>query len=234
MKLLLLVSMIIAAQVSFSQNLSEENYFKFKTMKVTEIADKLPSDYMQIYQAEDCSQQNNLKLNQVSSFTEVSVLIDQIVNLGQKIWPLVEQGKPVVSYKIHSANALPKGLNCWNELTNWNIPNSKLFRVQYENYLGMTVVDFAYRVSFISGGQYKGQGKYIALAQVAPAEINVSWGFNLDALAEAPQVFNHGTQENPVSGLLLTIKWKVVTPLDYNENIKMYHVTGENNIYTLQ
>ncbi|WP_413288509.1 hypothetical protein [Bdellovibrio sp. HCB337] len=165
---------------------------------------------------------------------QAEVIIDQVINLGKKIWAVVETGRPVVNVQAYTANALPKGVQCWSDLSGWQIPQSKVYRVQYENAYGMKVVDFAYRVTFTAGGSVNGQGKYITNATIMPADVNVSWGFTFNASAEVPSVFNTGSKEDPVAGMQLLMKWSVDTVMNHVEQAETFYIGGDNTLKHLE
>ncbi len=164
----------------------------------------------------------------------IDVIIDKIINLGERIWALVQAGKPVVSARGSSANALPTGVNCWNELEGWQMPQSKLYQVQFENGFGSIVVNYTFRVSFIHGGTYKGKGKYITLASIQPSQIDVGWGFKLDAVATVPIVINQGTVADPVAGMQLTMDWQVESSFKTIRRVENFFVNGVGQFQKLK
>ena len=157
---------------------------------------------------------------------EIEVIVDKIINIGKKIWAIVEAGKPVVNVKVDTANALPAGIRCWDELEGWQAPTSKLYQMAYINGFGNAAVTYNFRVSFIAGGSYKGQGKYITLASVQPAKIDVAWGFRFDAAATVPMVFNQGTHVDPLAGMQLAMNWQVKSPLQEIQQAENFFVNG--------
>ena len=157
---------------------------------------------------------------------QIDIIVDKIINIGKKIWAIVEAGKPVVNVKVDTANALPAGIRCWNELEGWQAPTSKLYEMAYINGFGHAAVTYNFRVSFIAGGSYKGQGKYITLASVQPAKIDVAWGFRFDATATVPMVFNQGTHADPLAGMQLDMNWQVKSPLQEIQQAENFFVNG--------
>jgi hypothetical protein len=164
----------------------------------------------------------------------LDVIVDKIINIGKKIWAIVDAGRPVVNIKVDTANALPAGIACWDQLEGWKAPTSKLYQVAYENGFGVEVVTFNFRVSFISGGSYKGQGQYLTLASVQPALVDVSWGFRFDAVATVPMVFNQGTKVNPVAGMQLAMNWKVSTPIQETQQAENFFINGTGDFRKLK
>ena len=67
----------------------------------------------------------------------VVVVLDQVINIGKKVFDVVRAGTPVVNIKRDTANALPSGLKCWSDLGGWKAPKATSYRVVYKNALGM-------------------------------------------------------------------------------------------------
>jgi hypothetical protein len=156
------------------------------------------------------------------------VILDQVVNLGQKMWKLVEENKPVVDWKEPPrATALPKGLENWTQLQGWQNPQARVYRVAFKNLYGVEVVNFKYRVSFTPGGNLKGKGGYLANVSVVPAELSVAWGYKFNASAEVAEVLNAGTQEAPVAGLEVLVRWQVDTVLKHDRGTGAFFVRGD-------
>lgn len=163
----------------------------------------------------------------------LDIIVDQIINTGRKIWAIIDAGRPVVNMKVDVAHALPKGLMCWADLTNWKQPVSKTYRAQYVNGFGANVVDFSFRLNYIYGGSYKGQGQYIANASVAPVKLDVAWGFTFNANAEVPIVFNQGSSDQPLAGMQVNIKWSVDTAIKHSESTEMFFAGGDGTFRRL-
>lgn len=225
---------------------NDSKYFQLGKVKVTEVTDQYPSvePLTQPGLGEECNENQNPNatgldkgvpsLNPTDSLDEISIIIDKIINIGKKVWAVVETGRPVVNIKTYTANALPYGLKCWSDLSGWQVPQSKVYRVEYENLYGMGVVDFAYRVTFTAGGSLKGQGKYITNATIMPADLYVSWGYTFNANAEVPSVFNTGSAEQPVAGMQMLMKWSVDTVMTHAESAETYYVGGDNTMKEME
>ena len=225
----------------------DAKYYTLAKVKMTDVTEQYAAKNHQLAQAglyEDCNANqapNNVKPfdNTVPGISldpidQANIILDKIVNLGKKVWALVETGRPVVNITTYTANALPAGLQCWSDLAGWQIPQSKVYRVQYENAYGMNVVDFAYRVTFTAGGNLNGHGKFLTNATIAPADLNVSWGFNITANAEVPSVFNMGTKEDPVAGMQMLMKWNIKTVMSHVEQAETFYVGGDNTMKHLE
>ncbi len=172
--------------------------------------------------------------NPLNPIDYIEVVVDKIINIGKKIWAIVDAGRPVVNVKVDTANALPAGVRCWDELEGWQVPTSKLYEMSYINGFNSPVVTFNFRVSFISGGKYKGQGQYITLASVQPAKIDVGWGFRFDAVATVPMVFNQGTKADPLAGMQLAMNWQIRTVIQEIQQAENFFVNGQGVLQKLK
>lgn len=226
---------LIVANAQAAANSAE--HYQIRKVVVTEVQDaekmKFMADKIDNF-TQGCNTTNTPNLttpitpkeDPTNPIDYIDVIVDKIINIGKKIWAIVDAGRPVVNVKVDTANALPAGVKCWDELEGWNAPTSKLYQISYENGFGASVVSYGFRVSFIGGGSYKGQGKYVTLASVQPANIHVSWGFRLDAVATVPMVFNQGTKADPLAGLQLAMNWKVSSPLTEIQQAENFFVNG--------
>jgi hypothetical protein len=166
-------------------------------------------------------------LNDVSGDLDMTkVILDQVINIGKTIWNIVEAGKPVVNFNSATANALPSGVRDWTDLQGWKAPRAYLYETTYQNFYGMDVVKFSYRVVYTYGGNIDGKGAYLAQVSVQPAKIDVMWGYTFDADVTVPSVTNAGTRENPVGAAQLVINWKVNTVLKDTRTSQAYYMTG--------
>lgn len=152
--------------------------------------------------------------------------IGTIINYGKEIWKIISENKPVVHIKKASANALPQGVSCWTELQNWNIPQSKAYKVIYTNLFGIDVVSFEFRLHYTYGGQVGEVGQYLANVTVAPMNLEVLWGYTFDAEVEVANVVNLGTHANPLAGMEISMNWKVATVVKEEQTRLIYFVQG--------
>ena len=144
------------------------------------------------------------------------VVVDKIINIGTKIWNVIERGRPVSNYTSTRANALPEGATRWDQLDGWQEPTSKVYGVIYKNMLGMEVVRMVYRVTVLYGGSANGVGRYIGYTSVDPVSITVAPLYQLDATAAVDSVYNTGSRTNPVAGMILNVGWRVRNVLTDN------------------
>lgn len=197
--------------------------YRIAKMSLTDVTESFPNNenFISSPLMDGCNNENsaeiqNKHLSEAANFADLttatgqlSVFIDQVINIGEKIWAVIAKGEPVINIKLASASAVPKGITCWTQLQGWSAPRSKLYRVKYENVLGSTVVDFTFRVISIYGGNYQGNGKYITRATIQVANLRVDWRFDFDVNVDIPIVYNRGTTEDPLGALEIDINWKV-------------------------
>jgi len=63
--------------------------------------------------------------------TGVTDVTGQIVNLAKSLWDIVVENRPVVNIAIDNASALPVGVTAWTQLSSWQVPKGKAYRVNY-------------------------------------------------------------------------------------------------------
>jgi hypothetical protein len=154
--------------------------------------------------------------------------------LGQKIWDVIAKSKPAVNVHLESASALPRGTTCWIDLESWSEPQSKVYSVKYNNLLGITVVEFRFRITYVYGGSYKGTGNYLANASVVPAYLHVAPGFDFDVKAEVPVVYNQGSVVNPLAALQLNLKWNIKSIFEDTQQTESFFINGNGAFRKLQ
>ncbi len=152
--------------------------------------------------------------------------INAIINLGQKVWGMIQANKAVVTTKTQSASGLPAGIKCWDQLENWRAPRSEVYKVSYANAFGFNVIDLEFSLIYSYGGQVNGVGAYLTNATIQYRKLDVSWGFTVDANVEVPMVTNVGKSTNPVAGMELTLRWKIDS-LSHTERTASFFVYGD-------
>ena len=174
--------------------------------------------------------------NSEDPLDQVITKIDKLIALGEKIWAIVEKGKPVIRTTFTpSVSVLPgikneNGRATFDQMENWEAPQFKKFNVVYKNGYGMKVVKFSFIVSFQYGGSYNGQGLYLNALNVIATNISVAWGFNFDASSSLITISNRGTTDNPVAGATMQITHKVVSPVKEVMSAIIFDVDGRGNI----
>jgi hypothetical protein len=160
--------------------------------------------------------------------------LNDIVAFGEKLWKLVEAGRPVVSFRTPLVHALPSNIRCWADLVGWHAPKSSLWEIRYRNGFGAEVVKFRYRLVYSYGGGQDGQGRYLANVTVVPAELNVAWGFKFDAEVNVGRAINTGTRQNPLAGLQIQVRWNIKSVVKEGIQTENYFVQGDGSLQRLQ
>lgn len=237
------VAMTVVAGVTAHAQVDDNTakYFEITGVVTKEIPKNLMADYGSMTAVPDgiamgtCNQTNRpfaaedgaAVFNPIEALDSTSLILDKIVNLGRKVWDLVQAGKPVLNIQTDVATGLPQGTRCWLDLQTWAVPESRVYSVAFRNGFGMDVVKLSYRVLWLPGGSVDGAGKYIGYAAIVPTDSSVSWGFNLNAKATVPMVFNMGTKVDPVAGMNLSMIYRVETPFQTSEQSQSYYVNGK-------
>lgn len=240
MKAMVVIAMVLGMGLTAQAQMAPE-YYQIKSVQVREVVGA--PQFYQLDQpglGQECNESEKKPVgifsDQVAggALDQLNVIVDQIINIGKKIWGIVNAGRPVVNVKFDTANALPKGLQCWVDLQGWSIPESKVYRVTYENGFGAEVVDFGFRVVYTAGGNLDGVGKYITNATMMPSNIDVSWGFTLNAEASVPSVFNMNTKQNPVAGMQMVMNWNVDTVVQSSKSAETFYIGGDGQFKHLK
>lgn len=155
------------------------------------------------------------------------VFLDRIVNLGLKLWKVVEDNRPVVDVRTQYANALPQGVPDWSSLSGWERPEATVYALRAKNLYGVTVVNLRYMVQRTRGGSYGGKGRYLHAVSAVPLRVEAAWGYRVTLSAEAPSVANVGTSEDPVAGMVLNVGWAVDTVLKSGRGTAVYYLQGD-------
>jgi hypothetical protein len=183
---------------------------------------KLPSE-IEVLMAE-------AKKNRNKGLGEIIMATKQLIALGKEIYKIIEAGKPVVSVNSTPISVLPKDekgdyVDAMN-LSNWQMPKVKKFRVAAKNYLGMTPVSFEFMMIFTPGGKWNGKGAYLTSTQIKPTTVDVSWGYSVDATFKVQSIINQGSVDSPVAGAVLMIDYTIKTVLKESRNSRTFFVNG--------
>ena len=158
-----------------------------------------------------------------------TVILDQIINIGQKIWKIVVDNKPVVDVKTQYATALPEGVKGWAAMGGWQRPKGTIYQLTAKNAYGGQVINLRYQVLRTAGGSYKGTGKYLTAVTVEPLLVEVAWGyhFSMDASVPDTSIVNVGTTENPVAAMMAQLGWHISTPIKDSQGKGIYYLQGD-------
>ena len=160
---------------------------------------------------------------------DVIPILDSIVNLGQKIWKIIEDNKPIVDVKTQYATALPEGIKSWTQMGGWQRPKGTIYQLTAKNAYGSQVINLRYQVLRTTGGSYKGTGKYLTAVTVEPLLIEAAWGYRLSVDASVPDssVVNVGTTEVPVAAMMAQLGWRISTAIKVSQGKGIYYLQGD-------
>jgi hypothetical protein len=156
------------------------------------------------------------------------VIIEKIINLGQKIWKIIEDNQAVSEVQHKYANALPAGVRGPEELDGFSPMQHRSYRMYGKNWYGMTVYDVTYTLVHRYGGSYQGRGKYLDGVTVLPNHVSTLWGYTLSMGVDNVSTVNVGTRENPVGSIMMQMTFKVGTVIKKSEYRGLYEFRGDS------
>ena len=169
---------------------------------------------------------------------EVIAIIDGIMAIGEKVWKIVDAGRPVIRTQFApSISALPElagESGALRKMANWSVPKIRSYRISYLNGFNQEVVAFTYTVYFQFNGSYQGRGKYITNLKVQASNIYSAWGFSLDAASELVGIANVGSEAAPVASAIIQIAYGVKGLLNEVRSTQSFYVDGVGNVKIMQ
>ena len=169
----------------------------------------------------------------IGQLTQAEIIVDKIINIGTKIWNVLEKGKPVASFRNAKATAVPQNITAWQQLEGWKNPQSKYYEILYKNVYGVEVAKLVYKIIYLTGGSHKGTGKYIGYVSVEPQEFKTAYLYTFNVQAAVESVYNKGTSQNPLAGMIINVNWTVSTILKTETQSYSYHIDGLGNFSAL-
>ncbi|MFA6584774.1 MAG: hypothetical protein WCS77_10795, partial [Elusimicrobiaceae bacterium] len=154
---------------------------------------------------------------------------ERIINLAEKIFKIISDNKPVVNVTVNYANAVPKGMTHWTDLSGWEMPKAYGYEFVMKNVYGLRTVGMKYQVIFTYGGNMDGKGKYLTGVTVQPISLDVAWAYNVNVRCEVPDstIVNAGTKENPVAAMQVVMFISVDTIVAHREYRDIFYVRGD-------
>ena len=156
-------------------------------------------------------------------------LIDQIVNLVDKIFSVIAKGQPVVNINVNYANAVPYGVSHWTQLQGWKTPVTRRYGFYAKNLYGIKVVDVEYQVHYTYGGSLNGVGQFLTGVTVEPIKVDTAWGYTVDMTAEVPDstITNVGTSEYPIAAMQVQLRYSIHTIIKDSQERQIFYVRGD-------
>ena len=153
--------------------------------------------------------------------------ITEVVNLGEKIWKIIEKNKPVLNVKYAYANAVPKGVKGPEELEGFTPMNYRSFRKSGKNWFGSTVFDVTYTLAHRYNGSFQGRGKYLDAVTVLPHKVDVLWGYTVNFNVNRVSTANVGNEKAPLASVVMEMDFQVSTMLKASQYRNMYEFRGD-------
>jgi hypothetical protein len=224
LKSLFIASLLLTSSISFANQDYDPNLF---------------IDSVEVYEVETpkALAQNLVEIRSDKSLEEIALIIDGLLAIGKKVWPVIDANRPVIntSTLAPSISIIPEvepgaAKAELAKMANWSAPKSVSYRVVYRNVFKMEVVSFTYTIMFQYNGSYKGKGKYITSLKTQASEVSAAWGFNFDAASELVNIANVGSDEAPVASGILQVSYKVRGLLNEMRNAQSFYVDGKGDI----
>ena len=167
----------------------------------------------------------------------VIMVVDKLIAIGQKIIPTIEKGKAVVTNNPMSAVSVLPRIDTKDpvvhDMGGWTIPKTKHYKITYKNGFGYDVVTFVYSITYQYNGTYGGKGKYLTGIRASARNINISWGFDLDASSQLLQISNVGTQQNIIAGATIDMSYTVKNWTRTITTNESFFIAGDGRLYKL-
>ncbi len=220
LKSLLLLSVLLFSQLSFA----DQDFEKVVTVDVSELS-SLGSSY-------------ELPGASANPVEEISMIIDSLIALGKKVWPIIEAGRPILTNGLVPAiSILPRmegTSGVLYQMANWSLPSTRTYRISYKNVYGLEVIGFTYTIYFQHGGSLNGVGKYVTSLLVQASDIYAAWGgFKFDVTSELVSIANVGTVEAPVASAIIKINCKAKSILNEDQSSQSFYVDGNGRFKAL-
>ena len=152
-----------------------------------------------------------------------------IVNIGEKVWKLIEKNKPVVDVRYTYANAIPECVKSSSELERFSDLQSRSFRMHAKNWFGSTVYDVTYTLLHRFGGSYKGRGQFLENVTVLPSKVSALWGYTVNMNVTNVSAVNVGTTDSPIGSVLMDMNFSVSTVFKAHQVRSVFQFRGDSN-----
>lgn len=168
-----------------------------------------------------------------------------VVALGEAIYDLVNKGKPSNVTEYAPISVVPRDPNVPRdpsqplvyldpfELEGFSMPVEKNFMAKVKDFKGKEAVQFTYKVVYSYGGSYNGKGKYLTNVMIVPGSIKTGYGWEFNASMKPAMIMNHGTKDDPIAGVMLTIKYQMNGMRTAHERNDTIHITGAGQLKNL-
>lgn len=156
------------------------------------------------------------------------IVLERIINLGLKIWDIIERNQPVASAYNQYANALPHGVRSAMDLENFSELQTQTFRRYGKNGYGFTSYEVIYTLIHRYGGQYNHSGKYLTDVTILPNKVYALWPNKVSLSVQNVSVSNRGTREEPVASVLMEMNLRIKNILVDQNYKSIYEFKGDS------
>ncbi len=168
----------------------------------------------------------------IAAIKNGDIILDQVINIGTKIWQLIEKGKPTVHVGFPYAHAMPAGIQSPMQLEGFSDLNYTSYKTTYQNPFGTKVFDLVYTTVHQYGGSVAENGQYLGNVTILPSKVSVAWGYDVSVDVREVGTSNMGSAASPVAGLLLEIKSQVKTVLKEEVTHEVFSFRGDSSRVT--
>ena len=217
------------AKFGFADVTELENYFTISSTSIRETEPGMTARAAASFYAAQATNPSDV-LGSIGAVATDPSSITAWVTLGQRVWQIVVDNRPVVNVATQRVSVLPKSSPDWAQMSNWQGPVARTYVLEARNLYGATVVKHAYTVAFNYGGKLGGKGAFLANATIIPASTDVWWGYNLNSQVNVGQVVNTGSLDNPTPGINLELQYAISTIFKHNEGRDNFFVRGDGSV----
>lgn len=239
------------ANIQFSSEKQQEDYFTIDSVEVTEV--EVP-EYMKVenyvaarFGFDDGGITGDIPGGDTSPFPgegssvttglgDLIMVLENLLAFGKQVMDVVKEGKPVVSTNMADAiSVIPRvsgteSTSVMHDMYGWSFPKAKGFRVALKNKSGKAPVVFHYTVYYQYNGKYEGKGQYLTGVNVVASKVYVGWGYDFKASSRLVAISNHGTNVDPVAGATLQIEYTVSNTFKSITKNEIFHIAGSGEL----
>lgn len=218
------------ADFGFNSRADMINYFTIRDVRVhTDFSGRLTAKQLAQLSRAAAAAKSQLQESPLPGLPDWAD-INTWITLGQKVWQVIVDNKPVANVSTQRVSVLPMAQQDWAQMESWQGPAVKSFTIEAKNLYGATVMSHRYTVAFNYGGKYNGTGNFLANATIIPTEVSVSWGFTLNSQVEVGTVLNVATKANPTAAVDMQVAWKMDSVLKHFEGRETFFVRGDGSL----
>ena len=138
-------------------------------------------------------------------------------NRGQYSWPLVAQSKPAPA-GAYWACALPMDAT----LSSGSTPVRQRFCVRAKNMYGMSVIAIGYEFVVQTGARPGAASRYITRLEIAPTNVDVAQGWNVDMKVVIPNPGEYGSPPTLFAALQAQLQLNIATQIKSDQAAKIH------------